>query len=135
MKKVLITGNLGKEPEKKFDGTGNQFVTFSVAVAVGSKENPKTDWVDVSCNGKLSELASTYLTKGAKVLVSGFPTVNAYINKENKAVGTLRIYADSIEFLSAKADGVQNQVNNSELVSEIPTIHETNKVDVETVPF
>lgn len=135
MKKILITGNLGKDPEKKFDGTGNQFVTFSVGVGVGNKENPKTDWVDVSCNGKLAELASTYLTKGAKVLVSGFPSVNAYVNKENKAVGVLRIYADNIEFLSAKADGMQNQSNSNEVVSDVSIMHEANKIEADHVPF
>ena len=132
MKKIIVTGNLGRDPEKRTDPSGNQFATFSVGVAVGNKENPKTDWVDVSCNGKLSELAGTYLTKGAKVLVTGFPSVNAYVNKENKAVGVLRIYADSIEFLSAKGDSVQN---NNELGGEIPTIHETNKVEVDNIPF
>ena len=134
MKKILITGNLGKDPEKKSDGAGNQFVTFTVAVSVGNKEKPKTDWVDISCNGKLSELASAYLTKGAKVLVSGFPSVNAYVNKENKAVGVLRIYADNIEFLSAKVDSTQNQLNNNE-VSEIPLMHEANRVEADQIPF
>jgi single-strand DNA-binding protein len=104
MKKIIITGNLGRDPEKRADQQGNTFATFSVGVAVGTKDKPKTDWVDVSCGGKLADVVCTYLKKGAKVLVSGFPSVNAYMNKENQAVGTLRIYADDIEFLSAKSE-------------------------------
>jgi len=105
MKKVIITGNVGRDPERRADQSGNPFATFSVAVSVGSKQSPKTDWVDVSCGGKLADIVCTYLKKGTKVLVSGFPSVNAYINKDNVAVGTLRVYADDVEFLSPRAEG------------------------------
>ncbi len=113
MKKMIVTGNLGKDPEKKIDGTGNLFVTFSIAVSVGHKDNPKTDWVDVSCNGKLAELASNYLNKGSKVLITGFPIVNAYLNKDNNAVGVLKVYAENIEFLRAKQDA---QINDDRII-------------------
>lgn len=102
MKRIIITGNLGRDPEKRADPEGNSYATFSVGVAIGSKQKPKTDWVDVSCKDKLAEIVCAHLKKGAKVLVSGFPSVNAYINKENVAVGILRIYADDIEFMSSK---------------------------------
>lgn len=100
MKRMTITGNLGRDPELRVDPSGAQFTTFSVAVPVGNKSNPKTDWVDVSCNGKLAEIAYTYAKKGTKVLVDGYPNVNAYINKDNIPVGTLRLYANSLELLS-----------------------------------
>ena len=108
MKKIIITGNLGRDPERRADPQGNAFATFSVGVAVGTKDKPKTDWVDVSCSGKLADVVCTYLKKGAKVLVSGFPSVNAYMNKENQAVGTLRVYADNVEFLSNKEDNINH---------------------------
>lgn len=127
MKKLIVTGNLGKDPDKKIDGTGNMFVTFSIAVAVGTKDNPKTDWVDVSCNGKLAELAGNYLAKGSKVLITGFPTVHSYINKDNNAIGVLKVYADNIEFLSAKSDNVQH--NDVNIVSQM------NKANIEQLTF
>lgn len=102
MKKLIITGNVGHDPEIRADQQGNQFVTFSVAISVGTKLKPKTDWVDVSCSGKLSDLVKTYVSKGDKVLAEGFPAVDAYINNENEAVGKLRVYANTIEFLSRK---------------------------------
>jgi single-strand DNA-binding protein len=123
MKKIIITGNVGKDPELRQNTTSDgQFATFTVAVSVGNKQNPKTDWVDVSCNGKLAEIVCAYVKKGSKVLVSGFPTAKAYINKENIPVATLLVYADDVEFLSAK-----------ETNSETPT-----SVDVTTqshIPF
>lgn len=105
MKKIIITGNVGKDPEIRADQTGNSFATFSVGISVGTKQTPKTDWVEISCNGKLSEIARNYIKKGTKILVEGFPSVNAYINRENQPVATLRIYANVIELLSKREEG------------------------------
>lgn len=104
MKKIFVTGNVGRDPELRADQNGNQFATFSMAVSVGTKQSPKTDWVDISCNGKLAEVARNYVKKGTKLLVEGFPSVSAYINKENKPVGTLRVNASNFEFLGSKRD-------------------------------
>lgn len=112
MKKIIITGHVGKDPELRADQSGNQFATFSMGVSVGTKQAPKTDWVDVSCNGKLADLAKNYIKKGSKLLVEGFPSANAYINKENKPVASLRVFANNVEFLSKQED-VSTSDNNS----------------------
>lgn len=125
MKKIIITGNVGRDPEMRADQTGNQFASFSVGVSVGTKQNPKTDWVDVSCNGKLSDVARNYVKKGTKILVEGFPSVNAYINKENKPVGTLRVYASNIELLSRREDSAGDDYNNSEPVYNLPEFNQS----------
>lgn len=104
MKKIIVTGNVGRDPELRADQNGSQFATFSVGVSVGTKQNPKTDWVDISCNGKLADVARNYIKKGSKLLIEGFPSVNAYINKENKAVGTLRINASNFEFIGSRQE-------------------------------
>lgn len=108
MKKCLITGNVGRDPEMRADQNGGYFAIFSVGVSVGTKQNQKTDWVDVTCNGKLADVAKNYIKKGSKLLIEGFPSVNAYMDKSNKPVGTLRIYANNIEFISSiKEDQTQ----------------------------
>ena len=121
MKKIIITGNVGRDPELRADQTGNQFATFSVGVSVGTKQNPKTDWVDVSCNGKLADVARNYVKRGTKILVEGFPSVNAYINKENKPVGTLRIYANNFELLSKREDEDQHDDSDEPVYSLPPS--------------
>ena len=117
MKKIFITGNVGRDPKLRADQAGTQFATFSVGVSVGTKQSPKTDWVDISCNGKLADVARNYIKRGTKILVEGFPSVNAYVNKENKPVGTLRIFANNFELLSKKEDG---QDNSDEPVYSLP---------------
>jgi single-stranded DNA-binding protein len=99
MKKMIITGNLDHDPEWYTDKNYNQYATFSVVVRVGSKDNPKTDCVHINCNGRLSVIVRLYLKKGSKVLIEGYPTVEASINKENEAVASLHLFANSLEIL------------------------------------
>src|SRR6185437_1013685 len=126
MKKIIITGNVGRDPEMRADQSGGQFASFSVGVSVGTKQNPKTDCVDVTCNGKLSDLARNYIKKGSKLLIEGFPSVNAYVNRENKPVGTLRIYANNIKFLGKREDSTEtDDANNNEPVYNLPEVNES----------
>jgi single-strand DNA-binding protein len=111
MFKLILTGNVGKSPEPRATQSGDVFVTFSVGVSVGTKQNPKTQWVEVSCNGKLADVAGAHITVGQKIMVEGYPSVNAYINKNNEAIGTMRVNAHNIEFLSSKQS---EHVGNSE---------------------
>lgn len=102
MKKIIVTGNVGRDPEQRTLPSGESFVVFSLAVSSGTKANPKTDWLEISCNGKTADVVQNYVRKGSKLLIEGTPGVNAYINKENKAVGTLRVYANTIEFIGSR---------------------------------
>lgn len=100
MKKIMVIGNVGQDPELRTDDVGNTFVTFSLGIPVYNKETPKTDWVDISCNGKTAELAKNYIKKGSKLFVEGFPAVHAYVTRENKPTAVLKIYANNIELLN-----------------------------------
>lgn len=104
MKKAIITGNVGRDPISRTDQNGNIFVSVSVAVSVGTKQNPKTDWVEAVFTGKIADTVLNLVTKGTKLLVEGFPKASAYINKDGQAVGTMTLYANSFEFLSKKED-------------------------------
>jgi single-strand DNA-binding protein len=140
MKKMIITGNVGRDPELRADASGNQFVTFSVGVSVGTKQNPKTDWIEVSCGGRLVDVTRNYVKKGSKLLIEGFPSTNAYINRENKPVATLRLNANNLEFLSSKKDDdiTQNtdQDNTQDSAHDISTDNSTNNgLNSDDIPF
>lgn len=106
MYKIICNGTVGNNPEHKVVGEYN-FAVFSLAVKI-TKE--KTDWVDINVNGKLKDIVLQHVIKGSKVIIEGSPKANAYINKENKAVGKLVIYANSIEFF-----GDKKEVNNDDV--------------------
>lgn len=124
MKKIIVTGNVGRDPEMRSDAEGNQFATFSMAISVGTKQNPKTDWVDISCNGKLADTVCNYVRKGSKLLIEGFPTVGAYISRDNKPVGTLRIFANNMEFIGSKRDEMSESGSDSS--DNVYTLPESN---------
>ncbi len=126
MKKMIVTGNVGRDPEVRADQSGSQFVTFSIGVSVGTKQNPKTDWVEISCGGKLVDVARNYVKKGTKVLIEGFPSVSAYMNKENKPAASMRVYANNLEFLSRKEDETPSNDYNNDPVYTLPEISSSN---------
>jgi single-strand DNA-binding protein len=102
MKKIFVTGNVGRDPDPRYDTIGNMFVSFSLAVTTGPKDNQKTDWLEISANGRTAETVLKWVKKGSKLLVEGTPSANAYINKEGKAVATLRVSASNIEFIGSR---------------------------------
>jgi len=73
---VIITGNVGRDPEMRYTPSGQAVTSFSVAVdesytnASGEKVK-KTAWFKVSVWGKLAETCNQYVKKGSKVLVQG----------------------------------------------------------------
>ena len=105
MNKVVITGNLGKDPEQRNTSTGKTVTNFSVAVNrrwVNSETGEvveETTWFRVTCWGRLAETTNQYLKKGSKVLVEGRIKVSAYMGNEGEARASLEVTAQSVEFL------------------------------------
>ncbi len=129
MKKIFITGNVGKDPEIRSDGKGGEFVTFSLAVSVGTKQNPKTDWVGITCNGKTADTVKNYVKKGNKLLIEGFPSIHAYIAKDGTATGEMRVAMYTFEFI-----GSIPQDNHEEVATrqqELPI----NNIQGDEIPF
>ncbi len=121
---MTITGYAGRDVEFRKDPTGKDFATFSVGVFVGTKDNPKTDWVDISCNGKLLEIAKN-IKQGCKVLIDGFPSVSAYLNKENKPSANQKLFVNFMEILTFKSEINNAEIVNVEELSIIDTIEQS----------
>ena len=115
MKELTITGRLGKDPELRVTPAGDEYVNFSVAISVGAKTNTRRDWINVTAAGKLGEIAQNFLKKGTQVLVKGFPSADMpYVNKENKAIVTEKLYANIIEFFGKKPEIEEDAVESME---------------------
>lgn len=69
--RITIRGNLGRDPQTRSTNSGEMVVNFSVAVSEKYKGNETTEWFDCVAFGKTADFASTYLTKGASVLIEG----------------------------------------------------------------
>ena len=76
MNKIIVIGNLGRDPEMRYTPNGQSVTSFSVAsnrkytTATGERRE-ETEWFNVSAWGKLGETCNQYLTKGSQVYVEG----------------------------------------------------------------
>lgn len=104
MSKLLIIGNLGKDPEVQFSGT-----TALAKFTVGASDRIKTkdgwqdhtEWHNVVCFGKTAEACGQHLAKGAQVFVSGKMQTKEYEKNGEKKRWT-EVIADDVQFLGSK---------------------------------
>lgn len=82
LSKAVIIGNLGRDPESKAYGDGNQLTSFSVAINKKVKGEKQTAWVNVTVFGKQAEWVAKDARKGSKVYVEGELFMRTYQGKD-----------------------------------------------------
>lgn len=107
MKKIIIAGFLGQDPETRATKSGKNVCNLHVGVDNVKGENKETLWVRVSAWGKLGDSCQRYLHKGSFVVVSGEPDVESYTSKQGEAKATLTIFAENIDFGPKTGDSQQ----------------------------
>jgi single-strand DNA-binding protein len=108
--KVIIVGNLGRDPETRYLPSGEAVTNISVATtdtwkdkASGEKKEA-TEWHRVSFFGRLAEIAGEYLKKGSQVYVEGRLRTRKYQDKETgKDRYSTEIIADRMQMLGSRA--------------------------------
>ena len=95
-----LTGNLGADPEVFYSSDGKPIATFNLAFQSSKK---KTGWIKVTCFGRLAEVASRYLHKGARIAVVGMFDQQHWQTDKGNQRSSLQLIANSIEFI--KTDG------------------------------
>lgn len=106
--KVLVTGNLTRDPELKQSAGGTAILRFGVAVNDRRKNGQTGEWEDVpnfvDCVmfGSRAEALSRYLAKGAKVAVEGKLRYSSW-EKDGERRSKLEVVVDELEFMSGKA--------------------------------
>ena len=108
--KIIIIGNLGRDPEMRFSPSGDPVTTFSVATSRKYGEKDETTWFRVSVWGKQAESCNTYLSKGSKVLVEGRLKAepNVYQRKDGTWASSYELTAESVRFLTPKGEQVES---------------------------
>ena len=110
--KVILVGNLGKDPEVRRMTSGEPVVNLSVATSETWKDKSsgerkeKTEWHRVVIfNEKLAKVAEQYLKKGAKVYLEGALQTRKWTDKEGKETYTTEIIADQMQLLGGREGG------------------------------
>ncbi|MDQ3256496.1 MAG: single-stranded DNA-binding protein [Acidobacteriota bacterium] len=103
--KIILVGNLGRDPELRYTPQGTPVCTFSLATNERRKEThsaePKelTTWFRVTLWGRQAETAAQYLQKGRTVYVEGRLRVEEYTDKEGKPRHSLEVSATDLQFI------------------------------------
>ncbi len=106
--KVIIVGNLGKDPETRYMPSGSAVTNLRIATTESWKDKQsgdqqeRTEWHAVAMFGRLAEIAAEYLRKGSQVYIEGKLRTRKWQDKEGKDRYTTEIIADEMQMLGSR---------------------------------
>jgi single-strand DNA-binding protein len=108
--KVILIGNLGKDPETRYMPSGDAICNITLATTDSWKDKSgekqeRTEWHRVAFFGKLAEIAGEYLKKGSQVYVEGRLQTRKWQDKEGQDRYTTEIVADRMQMLGGRGGG------------------------------
>ncbi len=112
--KVILIGNLGKDPELRYAPSGSAVASFSLATSEQWKDqegNPqeRTSWHNIVVWGKLAEIAAEYLKKGRKVYIEGRLQYRDYETKDGNRRYVTEIVVNDLVMLGSRQDGGEKE--------------------------
>ena len=117
--KVMLLGNLGRDPEVRTFPNGDSVCNFSIATSTSWKDKvsgdkkEKTEWHNIVMYRKLAEIAGEYLKKGSSIFIEGSLQTRKWQTKEGQDRYTTEVVADTMQMLGGK-DNRNNTSNSSE---------------------
>lgn len=106
--KVIIVGNLGKDPEMRAFPSGDQLANVTIATTDKWKDKQTgemkeaTEWHRVVFNGRLAEIVGQYLRKGSQVYVEGSLRTRKWVDQSGAEKYTTEIRADQMQMLGSR---------------------------------
>ncbi len=106
--KVILVGNLGKDPEVRYSPNGGAVANITLATSESWKDKTsgekqeKTEWHRVVFFGRLAEIAGEYLKKGAQIYIEGRLQTRKWQDKEGKDRYTTEIVAGEMQMLGSR---------------------------------
>ena len=119
LNKIMLIGNLGRDPELNVTSDGIPVTKFSLAVsrtykAANGERRDETEWFNIVAWRGLAETCERYLHKGSKVYIEGRLTQRKYTDKEGAQRTSVEVIASDMEMLSPRTGG------SAELVEDLP---------------
>ena len=108
--KIIVVGNLGRDPELRYTPQGTAVCDFSIATNEKRRDKSGemqdvTTWFRVTTWGKQAENASKYLAKGKSVYIEGRLRLEEYTDRDGKTRHNLEVNASDMQFLSGGGGG------------------------------
>jgi single-strand DNA-binding protein len=107
--KVILIGNLGKDPDLRYTPSGQAVATFSLATNERYKDKDgqnveRAEWHNIVVWGKQAEMAKEYLKKGRQIFVEGRISYRTYDDREGNKRYVTEVVAQRIQFLGRRED-------------------------------
>jgi len=134
LNKVFLIGNLTRDPELRYTGSGKAVCNFDLAVnqsykdAASNETKKDTLFIKISVWNKMAEVCAEYLKKGSKVLVEGRLRMEKW-ESEGKTRTKIDVQAQRVQFLSARGAAP------GEPVPEVPEEPEESQAVDDDIPF
>ncbi len=107
LNKIMLIGNLGKDPDFNVTPEGTPVAKFSMAVSRNAKNRngervKETEWFNIVAWRQLAEICEKYLHKGSKVYIEGRLTQRKYTDKEGIQRTAIEVIANDMQMLDSK---------------------------------
>lgn len=122
--KVILVGNLGRDPETRYTPNGTMNVQFTMAVSrrfrdQSGQDQERTTWFRITTWGKLAEITDRlvqngYLLKGKQVYVEGRLETHEYQDQQGQTRTSLDVNATELQLLGSRADAEGGQVGGGQ---------------------
>lgn len=113
--KVIVLGNLGRDPEVRYSAEGNAMCNLSLATSYSWRDRntgerrEQTEWHRVVMFGRLAEVAGEYLNKGQSVYIEGRLQTRKWTDNNGIERYTTEIVAEQMQMLGSRSDNAQTQ--------------------------
>jgi single-strand DNA-binding protein len=123
LNKVMIIGNLGRDPEMRYTPSGRPVTTFSVATsrAWNTSEGEKhveTEWFNVVAWSNLAEICKQYLTKGQQVYIEGRLQTRHWDDQEGNKHTSVEIVANEMIILGERRESGETSTESESIEEE-----------------
>ena len=111
MNKIIVIGNVGRDPEMRYTPSGQGVTSFSVASnrryrTAAGEQREETEWFNVSAWGRLAEICNQYLTRGQQVYVEGRLRSRSYQGNDGQTRYSLDITLTEMQMLGSRGSGM-----------------------------
>jgi single-strand DNA-binding protein len=137
--KIILVGNLGRDPELRYTPQGTPVCSFTLATNEKRKDRTgeiqdATTWFRVTLWGRQAETASQYLTKGRPVYIEGRLRVEEWTDRDNKQRYTLEVHATDMQFIGG-GRSEEAAPQSATRPSPPETSHADNDLADDDIPF
>ena len=113
--KVILVGNVGKDPEVKHYDSGQSVASFSLATTErayilpnGTQVPERTDWHYIVANNRFAQIVDRYVHKGDKLYIEGKLRTRSYTDKTGSQRYITEVYVDSLELFLPRTNNSDN---------------------------